>query len=211
MRTWALLLGIAATALSVCLRTAEGLTMTVHKVECVYEEVEYDGDMVYGNFVVQDYEIFWGSEHPGIELVVTGPQGNKVHSSTNKEAEQFEFRAPRRGLYKFCFHNSALAPEDLTFYIHVGHIPGIQDFAQDEHLKPVNVKIAQLAEALEAVSAEIRYMQNRDKRHRSTNESTQRRLIAYTVAEYVMLLAASIGQVYLIRKLFSKRIGYNRV
>lgn len=70
MRIWALLLGIAATALSVCLRTADGLTMTVNKVECVYEEVEYDGDMVYGNFVVQDYEIFWGSDHPGIELVV---------------------------------------------------------------------------------------------------------------------------------------------
>jgi hypothetical protein len=45
----------------------------------------------------------------------------------------------------------------------------------------------------------------------AANESTQRRLIAYTVAEYVMLLAASIGQVYMIRKLFSKRIGYNRV
>lgn len=45
----------------------------------------------------------------------------------------------------------------------------------------------------------------------AANESTQRRLIAYTVAEYVMLLAASIGQVYLIQQLFSKRIGYNRV
>jgi hypothetical protein len=45
----------------------------------------------------------------------------------------------------------------------------------------------------------------------AANESTQRRLIAYTVAEYVMLLGASIGQVYLIQQLFSKRIGYNRV
>jgi hypothetical protein len=41
-----------------------------------------------------------------------------------------------------------------------------------ENLKPVNVKIAQLAEALEAVSAEIRYMQNRDKRHRSSKSDT---------------------------------------
>jgi hypothetical protein len=41
-----------------------------------------------------------------------------------------------------------------------------------ENLKPVNVKIAQLAEALEAVSAEIRYMQNRDKRHRSSKSVT---------------------------------------
>lgn len=84
-------------------------------------------------------------------------------------------------------------------------------FLGAEPLKPVNVKIAQLAEALESVSAEIRYMQTRDKRHRSTNESTQRRLVAYRVAEYIMLLAVSIGQVYLIQQLFSKRLGYNRV
>lgn len=45
-------------------------------------------------------------------------------------------------------------------------------FLGAEHLKPVNVKIAQLAEALEAVSAEIRYMQNRDKRHRSSKSDT---------------------------------------
>jgi hypothetical protein len=41
-------------------------------------------------------------------------------------------------------------------------------FLGAEPLKPVNVKIAQLAEALESVSAEIRYMQTRDKRHRSS-------------------------------------------
>ncbi|CAK9192334.1 unnamed protein product [Sphagnum jensenii] len=209
-RMWNLLLAVA-TVLSVFLRSTEGLTISVHKVECVYEEVEYDGDMVYGNFVVQDRGVFWGPDHPGIELVVTGPQGNRVHASTTKDSEKFEFRANRRGLYTFCFHSRSLAPEQLTFYIHVGHIPGIQDLAQDEHLKPVNVKIAQLAEALESVSAEIRYMQTRDKRHRSTNESTQRRLVAYTVAEYIMLLAVSIGQVYLIQQLFSKRLGYNRV
>jgi hypothetical protein len=45
----------------------------------------------------------------------------------------------------------------------------------------------------------------------AANESTQRRLVAYTVAEYIMLLAVSIGQVYLIQQLFSKRLGYNRV
>jgi hypothetical protein len=68
-RMWNLLLAVA-TVLSVFLRSTEGLTITVHKVECVYEEVEYDGDMVYGNFVVQDQGVFWGSDHPGIELVV---------------------------------------------------------------------------------------------------------------------------------------------
>lgn len=41
-----------------------------------------------------------------------------------------------------------------------------------EHLKPVDVKIAQLGEALESVSAEIRYLQNRDLRHRRSKSAT---------------------------------------
>lgn len=43
------------------------------------------------------------------------------------------------------------------------------------------------------------------------SESTNRRLIIYTVVEYVCLVGVSLGQVYLIRKLFDKRLGYNRV
>lgn len=45
----------------------------------------------------------------------------------------------------------------------------------------------------------------------AANESTQRRLLAYTISEYLLLIGASVGQVYMIRHLFSKRIGYNRV
>jgi hypothetical protein len=44
-------------------------------------------------------------------------------------------------------------------------------FLVAEHLKPVDVKIAQLGEALESVSAEIRYLQTRDLRHRRSKYS----------------------------------------
>ncbi|XP_024366529.1 transmembrane emp24 domain-containing protein p24beta3 isoform X1 [Physcomitrium patens] len=198
-------------ALAVVVAHSHALLMTVHNTECVWEDVEFDGDVVSGNFVVLDQEVFWGSEHPGIELIVTGPDGRAVHTTNTIDGEKFEFIAHRRGRYKFCFHNPLSAPEQLTFYIHVGHVIGVEELARDEHLKPVDVKISQLSEALELVSAEIRYLQNRDLRHRKTNESTQRRLLFYTVSEYLLLIAASVGQVVMIRHLFSKRIGYNRV
>lgn len=46
--------------------------MTVLKQECVSEEVHHPGDKVSGYFAVQDYELFWGTEHPGIDLEVLG-------------------------------------------------------------------------------------------------------------------------------------------
>lgn len=47
------------------------LSITVNDVECVYEFVQFEGDTVTGNFVVVDHDIFWSSDHPGIDLVVS--------------------------------------------------------------------------------------------------------------------------------------------
>lgn len=45
----------------------------------------------------------------------------------------------------------------------------------------------------------------------AANESTRKRVILYTVGEYIFLAAASGLQVLYIRKLFSKSVAYNRV
>lgn len=49
------------------------LSVTVSDVECVYEYVLYEGDTVSGNFVVVDHDIFWNSDHPGIDFTVSDP------------------------------------------------------------------------------------------------------------------------------------------
>ncbi|KAK1270776.1 Transmembrane emp24 domain-containing protein p24beta3 [Acorus gramineus] len=241
---WALFLLVG-----IAVRGASGLAVTVTDMECVYEYVLYDGDTVSGNFVVVDHDIFWSSDHPGIDLIkmalqdaslgvasfprkivlrlyasgvthcgrvgndsgVTSPAGNTVHSMKGTSGDKFEFKAPRSGMYKFCFHNPHATPETVSFYIHVGHIPNEHDLAKDEHLDPVNVKIAELREALESVTAEQKYLRARDTRHRHTNESTRKRLIVYTLMEYMALVCASGLQVVYIRRLFSKSVGYNRV
>ncbi|XP_028789043.1 transmembrane emp24 domain-containing protein p24beta3 [Neltuma alba] len=189
----------------------ESLSVTVNDVECVYEYVLYEGDTVTGNFVVVDHDIFWSSDHPGIDLTVTSPGGNIVHTIKGTSGEKFDFKAPRSGMYKFCFHNPHSTPETVSFYIHVGHIPTEHDLAKNEHLDPINVKIAELREALESVTAEQKYLKARDARHRHTNESTRKRVIFYTVGEYLLLALVSALQVVYIRRLFSKSVAYNRV
>lgn len=52
-------------------RDLSALSVTVNDVECVYEYVLYEGDTVSGNFVVVDHDIFWSSDHPGIDFIVT--------------------------------------------------------------------------------------------------------------------------------------------
>ncbi|KAI3443256.1 GOLD domain-containing protein [Psidium guajava] len=203
-----LLIGLVLTS---SLAPVSSLSVTVNDVECVYEYVLYEGDTVSGNFVVVDHDIFWSSDHPGIDFTVTSPAGNVVQTLKGTSGDKFEFKAPRSGMYKFCFHNPYSTPETVSFYIHAGHIPNEHDLAKDEHLDPINVKIAELREALESVTAEQKYLKARDSRHRHTNESTRKRVIYYTVAEYLLLACVSTLQVVYIRQLFSKSVGYNRV
>ncbi|MBA0713959.1 hypothetical protein Golax_012957 [Gossypium laxum] len=149
---------------SVC--NVSSLSVNVNNIECVYEYVLYEGDTISGNFVVVDHDIFWGSDHPGIDFTVTSPLGNTVHELKGTSGDKFEVKAPRSGMYKFCFHNPHSAPETVSFHIHIGHIPTEHDLAKDEHLDPINVKIAELREALESVTAEQKYLKARDTRHR---------------------------------------------
>jgi emp24/gp25L/p24 family/GOLD len=66
-----------------------------------------------------------------IIVKVTSPGGNTVLSLMGKSGDKFEFKAPRAGMHKFCFHNKYGAPETISFYIHVGHIPNEHDLAKD--------------------------------------------------------------------------------
>ncbi|GMJ09925.1 hypothetical protein like AT3G22845 [Hibiscus trionum] len=187
------------------------LSLTITKAECVYEFVGSEGDTISGNFVVVDHHIFWSSDHPGIEFTVISPGGVIIHNVKGASKDKFEVTAPKSGMYKFCFRNPYDSPETVSFHIHVGHIPNEHDLAKDEHLDPINIKIAELRESLESVTSEQKYLRARDDQHRHTNESTRKLVIGYTVGEYVLLTLVSVLQVVYIRRLFNKSVGYNRV
>lgn len=68
-RPAALLVVALAAVLSAAWR-ADALSVTVTDTECIHEFVPYEGDTVSGNFVVVDHDIFWSSDHPGIDLTV---------------------------------------------------------------------------------------------------------------------------------------------
>ncbi|KAL7250432.1 hypothetical protein ACSBR1_012443 [Camellia fascicularis] len=112
------------------------LSVTVNDAECVYEFIFFAGNTVSSNFVVVDHHVFWNSDHPGIDLIVTSPGGNvRLSLSTYMLA---------------------------TFLVNMT--------LQKKHLDPINVKIAELREALESVTVEHKYLLARDTRHRHSRE-----------------------------------------
>ncbi|KAF5950137.1 hypothetical protein HYC85_012130 [Camellia sinensis] len=131
----AVLLGFVV-LLSFVGQLSSALSVTMNDVECVYEFIFFVGDAGDSNFVAADHHVFWNSDPPGIDLIVTSPG----------------------------------ALETVSFYIHVGHISSEHDLAKDEHLDPINVKIAEVREALESVTAEQKYLLARDTHHRHSQD-----------------------------------------
>lgn len=72
-------------------------------------------------------------------MQVTSPAGNVVQTLKGVSGDKFDFKAPRSGMYKFCFHNPYSTPETVSFYIHVGHIPNEHDLAKDGLLKSLTI------------------------------------------------------------------------
>ncbi|GJR08211.1 transmembrane emp24 domain-containing protein p24beta3 [Tanacetum coccineum] len=105
---------------------------------------------------------------------VSSPGGNVVQTMKGTSGEKFEFKAPRSGMYQFCFHNPILDssrpslstsmlvifPMNMPLQKMVCRTSLIYVFEEAiiQHLDPVNVKIAELREALESVTAKQKYL-----------------------------------------------------
>ncbi|GBG77542.1 hypothetical protein CBR_g23987 [Chara braunii] len=185
---------------------AAAVQLTIDKSECVYEDIQAEGDFITGSFVVYGSEHGWASDEQGMDVQVTAPHGYNVYSARKKTEDEFLFHASKKGIYKFCFTNHAPYPEMVVFNLHITHHMAKEDVAKDDHFIPIINQVTSLEEALDSVYSELIYLRGRDMRHKKTAESTNRRLIVKASVQAAALVASSVLQVYLLRRLFEKRL-----
>lgn len=211
MATKAVLLLLLLLCVSL-LRPAMGVRFVLNKEECFTEHVEYDGDLVHVSFVVIRAQDAWNYHHQtaGIDLVIEGP-GQFRQDVHDKSAEKLEFMAHRRGPYKFCLKNNSPFSETVDFDVHVGHIPYYDQKVQDDHINPLMSQIARLEEAIYSVQFEQHWLYAQTERQSILNDNLSRRLIYRALWEAAALVGASVLQVYLLRRLFDKKLSQTRV
>ncbi|GLJ46333.1 hypothetical protein SUGI_0976480 [Cryptomeria japonica] len=193
------------------LQLAFGLRFVIDREECFSHTVPYDGDTVHMSFVVIKADTSWHYEDYGVDLVVKAPSGEQVHDSRDKAEDKFEFVAHSQGLYQFCFTNKSPYHETVDFDIHVGHIPYYEEHAKDDHFNPLMQQIAKLEEALYNVQFEQHWLEAQTERQSIINETMSRRVIHKAFFESVALIGVSLLQVYLLRRLFERKLGNTRV
>lgn len=202
-----------------CAAPARALRLTVHNEECLFQEVEKEGELMFGHFVVFDHHDMWDDGIGTLNFVITGPKGETIESVQHKSEHQFHFRAILSGTYKFCLTNEYGAPESVDFQVQVagmapqgillpGSAPDVANKAKSEDVDRALIHINNIHEQVGQLLVDQHYFRAREARRRQTNESTSRRVLYYAVLEALVLMAASGGQVLVLRHLFEKKTRF---
>ncbi|KAK3425254.1 transmembrane emp24 domain-containing protein p24beta2 [Eucalyptus grandis] len=198
-------------ALFLSLQAVSGIRFVIDREECFSHNVEYEGDTVHISFVVIKSDSSWHYSQDGVDLLVKGPSGDQIHDFRDKISEKFEFIAHHKGVHRFCFTNKSPYHETVDFDLHVGHFTYHDEHAKDEHFNPLMEQIGKLEEALYNIQFEQHWLEAQTERQAIVNDLMSRRAIHKAFFESAALIGASVLQVYLLRRLFERKLGMSRV
>jgi hypothetical protein len=217
MENWQLRAGFRVLAIGLMmmitwsLKGADAIRFVIDREECFSHEVKYEGDTLHTSFVVIKDDSPWHYSQEGVDLVIKGPSGEQIHDLRNKISEKYDFVVHNKGVYRFCFSNKSPYTETIDFDVHVGHFSYYEEHAKDEHFSPLLEQISKLEEALYNIQYEQHWLEAQTDRQAIVNENMSRRAIHKAMFESAALIGASILQVYLLKRLFERKVGTSRV
>ncbi|CAM6120024.1 unnamed protein product [Calypogeia fissa] len=186
----------------------QGIRFVLDGTECFQHNVETPYDKVYASFVIIKHDNPWSFNRVGVDLTVDGPHGQRYYTANKKESDKFDFVAPRKGYYKFCFLNQSPMHETIDFDVYVGHPPKIEeDLAKEEHITPIMDQLQRLEEALYSVRFEQHWLAAQTVHQGLVNAVLSRRIVYKAVLESLAMIGASLVQVYLLKLLFERKLG----
>jgi hypothetical protein len=140
---------------------------------------------------------------------IFGPDDKDQWRVEKRTQARFNVMASQSGLYRLCFQNkrSSRADKTIAFSIHIGD-DVFQELAQHEHLTPLEQEISQLADNLQSVVDEQHFFWARERRHRDTSESTNTRVLWFSIAETLVIVGIAGWQFWSLKGFVGKTLTF---
>lgn len=176
--------------------TAISVVVPPHKDECFYEDVPAAGTKVYFHYMVTT----GGSLD--IDASVFGPDNQVVWASEKDRESRILFKASLAGVHKFCFSNkmSTLTTKVVGFHIQVG-----EGLIGADKSDPMERSVLEIARGLGEIKNDQTYLRTRERVHRETAESTNTRVLLFSVGEIALIIVIGVAHVTYLRRLFESR------
>eukprot|EP00792_Barthelona_sp_PAP020_P005109 TRINITY_DN2500_c0_g2_i1.p1 TRINITY_DN2500_c0_g2~~TRINITY_DN2500_c0_g2_i1.p1 ORF type:complete len:200 (-),score=45.77 TRINITY_DN2500_c0_g2_i1:112-711(-) len=172
-----------------------------NREQCFYEDVAAN-TKINGNFQVTKGGLL------DIDVRVWSPEDSIIYTVDRRHEGKFSFTAVTPGTYRFCYGNfmSKMTPKLVQFNLENNDNSKV-GFAKDSDLTPLEQSVINLSDELRAITEEQQYMKARERRHRSTTESTNSRVLWYSLLETIVLISVYFWEIFYLKRMFEKRRG----
>ncbi|KAG2454407.1 hypothetical protein HYH02_001429 [Chlamydomonas schloesseri] len=148
------------------------------------------------------------------DLIITSPSGTRVHETVGEPETKFHLMPYETGKYRFCLRlnqdktgSRYVLSREVLWDLHVGHADTHTNTNLKEHdTQSLWHYVHQVDAQLQQLRATQQYLYWRERRHRMTVESTNRRVLMYAIVRNGVLVLVSIMQVVFIRRMFTKQL-----
>lgn len=148
-----------------------------------------------------------------VMCAVTSPTGDIIHASEKEQQGSFDYFAASEGVHVICFENGQASSADARSVVHasakitVGDPPDLIQLAKTEHLTPIEERIKNLHESMNAVRDLQDQMREQDEAQSKMTRSTRSWLLYFTLIEAVVLVAMTTWQNLYLKSFFEvKRV-----
>jgi len=172
--------------------------------KCLKEEIHEDV------LVTGEYEV---NEIPGqlVDMMVTDTKGQHFVNRESTDKGKFAFTTDKYDVFEICFISRV--PTNMRggrheVYLATKHgaeaksYEGLGDAAK---LKPLEVELKRLEDLSESIVNDFAHMRQREEEMRDTNESTNSRVLYFSLFSMCCLLGLATWQVLYLRKFFKSK------
>jgi len=190
----------------VALPVAQGLYFHIAETErkCFIEEIP-DETMVIGNYKLQLYDPRTNGFAPsspeiGMHVEIRDPEDKIILSKVYSSEGRWTFTSHTPGEHVICLYtNSSKWFSGTQLRVHLDiqvgeHAIDYANVAQKEKLSELQLRVRQLLDQVEQITKEQNYQRYREERFRQTSESTNQRVLWWSLGQTCILVLMGAWQ-----------------
>ncbi|CAL1272147.1 unnamed protein product [Larinioides sclopetarius] len=183
--------------------------------KCFIEEIP-DETLVVGNYKCELFDPKTGGFMPsspgiGMHVEIRDPQEKVIMSKVYSSEGKFSFTSSLPGEHVICLYSNTtkwFSGSQLRVHldIQVGeHAVDYGNVAQREKLTELQLRLRQLLDQVEQISKEQNYQRYREERFRQTSESTNQRVLWWSISQTAILLLMGFWQMRHLKSFFQAK------
>ncbi|NXB22146.1 TMEDA protein, partial [Rhagologus leucostigma] len=150
---------------------------------------------------------------PSLSLLqITDSAGHILYAKEDATKGKFAFTTEDYDMFEACFESklpvgTGRMPDQLVTLDmkHGVEAKNYEEIAKVEKLKPLEVELRRLEDLSESIVNDFAYMKKREEEMRDTNESTNTRVLYFSIFSMCCLIGLATWQVFYLRRFFKAK------